>query len=203
MSGSAIASRMRLSRSVSTPLTISSMSFPHWRATSRTTRGKRRKSCSTGTMRIFITERCRSFSTRDWKAMTSANFPAQLVFRKALGQIRCSVCCHMDLARISSPTRLSTLSILFGVHAQHVVRDVEAETDAIPRAQACDSALAVWHWALRPRPRLFCRMESVEARAGWRFALQSVTRAFCAIVGIRHLLRICSADLSEASAIST
>ena len=39
--------------------------LPHCLATSRTMRGKRRNSCSTGTMRIFITERCRSFSTRD------------------------------------------------------------------------------------------------------------------------------------------
>ena len=42
----------------------SSTSLPHCLATSRTMRGKRRKSCSTGTMRIFITERCRSLSTR-------------------------------------------------------------------------------------------------------------------------------------------
>ena len=44
VSGSAIASRMPLSRSVSCPLTESSTSLPHCRETSRTIRGKRRNS---------------------------------------------------------------------------------------------------------------------------------------------------------------
>ena len=110
VSGSAIASRMLLSRSVCPPRTINSTSFPHCRATSRTTRGKRRNNCSTGTMRIFMTECCRSFRTRPWNAMASANFPRKASFGK-----RCpnssSACCNIDFARISSPTRFSTLSI--------------------------------------------------------------------------------------------
>src|SRR5581483_11138323 len=71
VSGSAMASRMLLSRSVSCPLTTNSTSLPHCLPTSRTTRGKRRNSCSTGTIRIFITDRCRSFNTRDWKPIAS------------------------------------------------------------------------------------------------------------------------------------
>ena len=50
-------------------------------------RGKRRNNWSTGTMRIFITERCRSFSTRAWNAMASANLPRSSSFGIALGKL--------------------------------------------------------------------------------------------------------------------
>ena len=108
--GSVIASSRLLSRSVSCPLSTSSASLPQSLATSRTRRGKRRNSCSTGTIRTFITERCRSFKTRAWKAMASAKRPRET----SLGECFVSsfnACCSIDLPMINSPTRLITLSM--------------------------------------------------------------------------------------------
>ena len=69
--GSARASRMLLSRSVFSPSMTMLTSRPICLAVSRTTRGRRRNICSTGTMRIFITERCSLLRICDWKSRTS------------------------------------------------------------------------------------------------------------------------------------
>ena len=70
--GSARASRMLLSRSVFSPSMTMLTSRPVCLAVSRTTRGRRRNICSTGTMRIFITARCSLLRICDWKSSTSA-----------------------------------------------------------------------------------------------------------------------------------
>ena len=103
-------SRMLLSRSVSSPLSSSCTSRPRALATSRTKRGKRRKSCSTGTMRIFITDFCRSESTRDWKAITSRKRLRRASLGKRLSNSP-MVWCIMDLPIMSSPTRFITVSM--------------------------------------------------------------------------------------------
>ena len=72
--------------------------------------GKRRKRCSTGTMRIFITDFCRSFRMRDWKCQSVRKPRLQRIFGKTPPEIH-MVWCSMLLAMISSPTRFSTESI--------------------------------------------------------------------------------------------
>jgi len=56
------------------------------RAVSRTRRGKRRKSCSTGTMRIFTSQSAAGRETRDWKANASAKRVRQRVLGETLGK---------------------------------------------------------------------------------------------------------------------
>ncbi len=91
-----------------------------WRRRERCA-GKRRKSCSTGTMRIFITDFCSSPRTRDWNESASENFACSGSFtcrRSNSARARCS----MDLLMIISPTRFMTVSMRLGVDAQRVFR---------------------------------------------------------------------------------
>jgi len=77
--------------------------------------------CSTGTMRIFITERCRSFNTLAWKAMASGE---AVCAKPSLGKRRLnslSPCCNMDLPMINSPTRFEDVINALGIYPQHSV----------------------------------------------------------------------------------
>src|SRR5215813_3982871 len=101
----------------------------------------------------------------------------------------------MDLARINSPTRLRTLSI-FSASTRRTLSEPlavtavacssVAELDATSAAGVGTAVLGVFGSA------------AIEAGAAVEdLACSRTTRALCAIVGIRHLARICSADLSE------
>ncbi len=159
-------------------------------------------------MRIFITECCRSFKTRVWNAMASENFPRKTSFGK-----RCpnsiSVCCNIDFARISSPTRLRTLSIL-SASTRNTLSGPPGTAGAAAGSPVAGASLAmtlaatsaVAGDAISSLPS----ESAAEARGSGRdcaLRRSGVTSTFSAIVGMVHFARICSTDLSDARAVST
>ena len=108
-SGSARSSIIVLSTSVSSPISASSTSLPSWRARSRAMRGYFWNKRPIGCIRVFITEFCRSETSRSswltaWSSACSVSEslrPARMSARKLVRRF---------LVRPISPERLSTWS---------------------------------------------------------------------------------------------